>query len=310
LSGLATAEGSASSVFRSGLSVFFPAFNDARSLPDLLAKTFDVLQSFVCDYEVIVINDGSTDNTGEVLDQLRHLYAPYLRVVTHPQNRGYGAALMTGFTHARKEFVFYTDGDGQYDPADLVSLLEAVTANTGLVNGYKTKRHDPWHRVAIGWLYNQFARRLFQIRLRDIDCDFRLIRRSVLEQCQLSSTSGTICVELVRRIEMSGAEVVELPVHHYPRLHGRSQFFRIRSLLATFWQLWALIFRLVVYPLWNGAGNSPRQNSASAISTGTLSMRASGIVCVAIAVLSFLAYARALQLPFISDVYVQIALGR
>lgn len=293
--------------FPFGLSVFFPAFNDARALPDLLARTFAVLRAHVSDYEVIVVNDGSSDDTAEVLEELRLRYDRYLRVVTHPENRGYGAALRSGFANARKEFVFYTDGDGQYDPAELVSLLNAVTAKTGLVNGYKMERNDPWHRVAIGWLYNRFARGLFGIRLRDIDCDFRLIRRSVLADSELISTSGTICVELVRRLEMSDAEVVEVPVHHYPRMHGKSQFFRVRSLVTTFVQLCDLFRRLVLHPLFNHPLlNEVEQGSRSE----TLSPLLVSLTCVAIVVLSFLAYARSLWLPFVSDDYVQIALGR
>ncbi len=284
------------------MSVFFPAFNDARALPELLARTFAVLRAHVSDYEVIVVNDGSSDDTAEVLETLRLQYDPYLRVVTHPQNRGYGAALRSGFANARKEFVFYTDGDGQYDPTELISLLNAVTAKTGLVNGYKMERNDPWHRVAIGWLYNRFARGLFGIRLRDIDCDFRLIRRSALADSELISTSGTICVELVRRLEMSGAEVVEVPVHHYPRVHGKSQFFRVRSLATTFVQLCALFRRLVLVPL---CGSDEQK-----ILSGNLSPLVVSLTCVAIVVLSFLAYARSVWLPFVSDDYVQIALGR
>ncbi|MBI1786034.1 MAG: glycosyltransferase [Acidobacteria bacterium] len=295
--------GSECFLFQFGLSVFFPAFNDARSLPDLLARTFRVLRAHVADYEVIVVNDGSVDDTAQVLEQLRRQYEPHLRVVTHADNRGYGAALRSGFTHARKEFVFYTDGDGQYDPAELLCLLRSVTANTGLVNGYKTERQDPWHRVAIGWLYNQFARRLFRIRLRDIDCDFRLIRKSVLDECELTSTSGTICVELVRRIEMSGVEVVERPVHHYPRLHGRSQFFRVRSLATTFLQLCALFCRLVLLPVWTRATALPNP-------TSRLTLKPAILICLAIAMLAVLAYARALWLPFIADDYLQIELGR
>src|SRR6185295_156982 len=171
-------------------------------------------------------------------------YAPHLRVVTHQQNRGYGGALRSGFASSTKEFVFYTDGDGQYDPGELLALLRKVSPGMGLVNGYKIARHDPWRRVAIGWLYNRFARFLFGVKLRDIDCDFRLIRRSLLDQIDLSSTSGTICVELVLKLEMLAPRVVEAPVHHYPRLHGRSEFLRLRSLATTFVQLAGLCVRL------------------------------------------------------------------
>src|SRR5262249_42274253 len=114
--GLCPAEGNNRLRFPNGLSVFFPAYNDARALPDLLARTFIVLSAHVADYEVIVINDGSMDDTAVVLDRLRRLYAPHLRVITQPKNLGYGAALRSGFAAARKEFIFYTDGDGQYDP--------------------------------------------------------------------------------------------------------------------------------------------------------------------------------------------------
>src|ERR1041385_7520698 len=104
-------------LFPFSLTVFFPVFNDALALPDLLERTFATLRENVAEYEVIVINDGSTDETGLVLDSLSKRYAPHLRVVTHARNQGYGAALRSGFANATKQFVFYTDGDGQYDPA-------------------------------------------------------------------------------------------------------------------------------------------------------------------------------------------------
>jgi hypothetical protein len=143
--------------------------------------------------------------------------------------------------------VFYTDGDGQYDVAELPKLLARQRPGTGLVNGYKLERHDPWHRVLIGNIYNRFAKLLFGVRIRDIDCDFRLIRRSLLEELHLTSTSGTICVELVRKIELTGCGVEEVGVHHYPRVYGRSQFFRLKSLATTFRQLVALWLKIVVF---------------------------------------------------------------
>jgi glycosyltransferase involved in cell wall biosynthesis len=231
-----------------GVSVFFPAYNDAPSLPTLIGKTFAVLEDHVEDYEVIVVNDGSQDNTGEVLLQLADMYGPRMRIVTHEVNRGYGGALRSGFAAATKEFVFYTDGDGQYDVGELPKLLEKMDPSVSFVNGYKLERNDPWHRIWIGKTYNQFARLLFDVTLRDIDCDFRLIRRSLVEAIELESTSGTICVELVRKLELCGMEVVEVGVHHYPRLHGKSQFFRLKSLLTTFYQLFRLWVWLLVFP--------------------------------------------------------------
>ncbi|MBI3209448.1 MAG: glycosyltransferase family 2 protein [Candidatus Solibacter usitatus] len=227
-----------------GISVFFPAYNDAPSLPGLLETTFRVLAANFADYEVIVVNDGSRDATAQVLQRLQIQYGTRLRVVTHAANRGYGGALRSGFEAATKELVFYTDGDGQYDPAELMELYKQMEPGVGFVNGYKLQRNDPRHRIWIGNAYNRFARVLFGVRIRDIDCDFRLIRGDVLKRLQLVSTSGTICVELVRKLELSSCGVRETGVHHYPRLHGRSQFFRFRSLLTTPYQLLRLRMEL------------------------------------------------------------------
>src|SRR5581483_8515113 len=180
------------------------------------------------------------------LESLAKQYSSRLRVVTHPENRGYGGALRSGFAAATRDFVFYTDGDGQYNPSELPLLLGLVGPSTGLVNGYKLERHDPAHRIWIGSTYNFCARLLFGIRIRDIDCDYRLIRRSLLDRIHLTSTSGTICVELVRKLELSGCEVAEVGVHHYERQHGKSQFFRVKSLATTFSQLLKLWWRLVI----------------------------------------------------------------
>ena len=232
--------------------MFFPAYNDAPSIAPLVDKTFELLRGRVADFEVIVVNDGSFDNTAVVLGELEARYGDAFRVITHAENRGYGAALRSGLAAARKEFVFYTDGDGQYDVGELPKLLDRMKPDVGLVNGYKLERSDPLRRILIGAVYNRFARLVFRIRLRDIDCDFRLIRRALLDQMRLASTSGTICVELVRKRELSRYRAVEVGVHHYPRLHGRSQFFRFRSLMTTLWQLWRLWIRLVVAPAFTG----------------------------------------------------------
>ena len=298
-----TAQGESTVRFRSGLSVFFPAYDDAMSLETLLPRTFETLRRVAEDFEVIVVNDGSTDATAEVLEKMRVRYAPHLRIVTHPVNLGYGAALRSGFAAATKEFIFYTDGDGQYDPAQLEDLLQAVTPEVALVNGYKIERHDPWHRIIIGKTYNQVARAIFGIQLRDIDCDFRVIRRSALEHSHLRSTGGTICIELVRSLEATDQKVVEVPVHHYPRLHGSSRFFRVRSLLTTFLQLCQIYFRLVLLPFFSGS--QPPRRMEPLPSRGTACA-----VMLAVAALSFLTYFKALQLPFISDSYDQLQRAR
>jgi glycosyltransferase involved in cell wall biosynthesis len=232
----------------SSVSVFFPAYNDALSIRRLVIDAFETLRENVTDYEVIVVNDGSGDPTGEVLAELEKQYAPHMRVITHERNRGYGGALRSGFAAASKDLVFYTDGDGQYDVREMPRLLDQMGPDVGLVNGYKLKRSDPWHRIWIGNAYNAFSRFLFQIRIRDIDCDYRLVRRQLLQEIKLESTSGTICLELVRNLELRPYRIVEVGVSHYPRLHGSSQFFRFRSLLTTFNQLIKLYRKLVMAP--------------------------------------------------------------
>lgn len=226
------------------LTLFFPAYNDAPSLPALVASAFEVAPLCTDDFEVLVINDGSRDSTAGVLANLQALHGPRMRVVTHPVNRGYGAALRTGFTESRGEFVFYTDGDGQYDLRDLPALVAAMPAGSGWANGYKQGRSDPPHRVVAGRAYCALVRFLFGFHLRDVDCDFRLMRRADLARLPLSSTSGTICVELVTLLERSGLRAAEVPVRHLPRLHGKSQFFRLRPLLETLGQLIRLRARL------------------------------------------------------------------
>ena len=235
-------------MFDHSLSVFFPAYNDAPSLPGLVAKTFAVLRQHVADFEVTVVNDGSTDLSAAVLERLVLVHGPRLRVVTHEVNRGYGGALRSGFESATKDFVFYTDGDGQYDVNELPKLLALMDDRVSFVNGYKLERNDPWHRIFIGKTYNRLARLMFGVHLKDIDCDFRLIRRSLLELIKLDSTSGTICVELVRKLELCGMQVAEVGVHHYPRVHGKSQFFRLKSLTTTFYQLLRLWWWILVAP--------------------------------------------------------------
>ncbi len=229
------------------LSVFFPAYNDAPSLPQLVGQAFETAARLTEDFEVIVVNDGSWDNTDEVLAELQRKLGPRLRVVRHAVNRGYGGAVRSGFEAAAKDWIFYTDGDGQYDVTELPRLVEALAPGVGLVNGYKISRSDVFYRRWIGAGYLWTVRRLFQIRIRDVDCDFRLVRRSVMDGIELESTSGPVCVELVRKIQDTGCGVVEIPVRHLPRLHGRSQFFRPWNLVKSLWQLGLLYIKLWSY---------------------------------------------------------------
>jgi len=224
----------------SSISAFFPCYNDAGSIAAMVEKAAGALRGVTADFEIIVVDDGSSDDSVAVLEAMAPR-APYLRIVRHRTNRGYGAALRSGFESATREFVFYTDGDGQYDPEELPVLVQVMREGIGLVNGYKIQRADPPHRVIIGRTYQFVARRLFDIPLKDVDCDFRLMRTEELRRIPLTFESGAIGVELVRRLQDSGCRMVEVPVHHYPRLHGRSEFFRLRhviNLLSDLWRLW------------------------------------------------------------------------
>jgi len=201
------------------------------------------LRDVADDYEILVINDGSADYTADVLDELASRY-PELRVIHHEKNTGYGGALRSGFSHATKELIFYTDGDAQYDPRELVRLLAAWSDDVDLVNGYKISRSDPLHRIVIGRLYHWMVKLAFGLRLRDVDCDFRLMRRSIFDCVHLESDSGVICVELMKKVQDAGFRIVEVPVHHYHRAYGKSQFFNFRRIWRTGKQLCGLWWKL------------------------------------------------------------------
>jgi glycosyltransferase involved in cell wall biosynthesis len=222
-----------------GISVFFPAFNDEGSIGGLVGDALALLPTLADDYEVIVVNDGSSDRTADVLEELARA-EPRLRIVHHESNRGYGAALRTGFASATKELVFYTDGDGQYDVRELARLRPLLVAGVDVVNGYKVERADQWRRKALGAAYNRVAHLLFKLPIRDVDCDFRLLRRRAVEGIELFSSSGSICVELVHKLYRAGCVFVEVPVNHYPRAHGRSQFFTLRRVGRTALDLMSL----------------------------------------------------------------------
>ncbi len=238
------------------VSVFFPAYNDEGTIAKMVMDALAVLPNLTDDYEIIVINDGSTDETGAVLNKLAETLS-CLRVINHDGNKGYGAALRTGFDQASKDLIFYTDGDGQYDARAMTVLFPLMRDGVDVVNGYKIKRSDNLRRKVLGAVYNQLARFMFRVPIRDVDCDFRLIRRRAIEQVELVSSSGIICVEMVRKLHAAGCVFAETPVHHYPRTHGESQFFTLPRVARTaldFFLLWVKIVALRPF-----ASDSPRQ---------------------------------------------------
>ena len=228
-----------------GLSVFFPAYNDSGTIASLVITALQSARRLTPDCEIIIVNDGSADATASIADELARTY-PEVRVVHHERNRGYGGALRTGFASATREFVFYTDGDAQYDPAEMALLWERLDDTVDLVNGYKISRSDPLHRVIIGRIYHHTVKLLFGLTVRDVDCDFRLMRRAIFDRVALEKNSGVICLEMMKKIQDAGFRIAEVPVHHYHRAYGRSQFFNFRRLARTAVDVAKLWFALVV----------------------------------------------------------------
>jgi glycosyltransferase involved in cell wall biosynthesis len=228
------------------ISAFFPAYNDAGTIPSMVISVLLTLRQLTDDYEVIVINDGSRDHTAQVLDELARIYPHEVRIVHHSKNRGYGGALRSGFASAAKEWIFYTDGDAQYDPRELKNLVALASDEIDFINGWKIERNDPLHRIVIGRIYQYVVKFFFGLKLKDVDCDFRLMRRLVFDKVQLTSDSGVICVELMKKVQDNGFRLVETPVHHYHRAYGKSQFFNFRRLMQVARDLGKLWLRLVV----------------------------------------------------------------
>jgi glycosyltransferase involved in cell wall biosynthesis len=246
---------------RPGISAFFPAFNDAGTIASMVLAALHTCASLTDDYEVIVVNDGSTDYTGEVLADIASRYE-HVKVVTHPTNRGYGGALRTGFKTASKELVFYTDGDAQYDAHELAMLLPSMRPEVDIVQGYKIARHDPIFRIVIGKVYHWIVKLSFGLRVKDTDCDFRLIRKAALERIELTSDTGTICVELVKKLQESGAVFAEVPVHHYHRAYGKSQFFNVRRVA----QVGTTLLRVWLDLVWQKRHRPPTVKASRAVS--------------------------------------------
>jgi len=245
------------------ISAFFPCYNDEATIASMVNLAFATIDGVGTEGDVTVVNDGSTDGSAEVLAGLQAT-EPRLAVVTHERNRGYGGALLSGFAAATKQWVFYTDGDAQFDPAELAQLVEAATPEVDVVQGYKLRRADNVARRVIGRIYHRFVAFMFGLKIRDTDCDFRLIRKETLDRIQLVHTTGVICVELVRKLQDSGARFVEVPVHHYPRTHGQSQFFNFASVARSLRDLAALWFRLVVLRRGDRVTPAPSGDAGSA----------------------------------------------
>ncbi len=227
---------------RPSISAFFPAYNEEANIGELCLKTAKVLRAVAGEWEVIAVDDGSRDRTAAVVTAL-HRRERRIRVVSHPSNRGYGAAVRTGFDAARLDWIFFTDGDGQFDVAEIDRLLPLMESND-LVVGFRIKRADPLQRRLNAWAWGSLVRFLFGLKgVRDIDCAFKIVRRSVFDTFRLETNGAMISTELLVKARKNGFRIAEVGVDHYPRRAGVQSGAKLRVIARAFRELFRCWFR-------------------------------------------------------------------
>ncbi len=201
------------------LSIFMPAYNEEGNIAATIMDATKAAKTVSKDYEIIVVNDGSRDKTAEIVTGLAHL-DPHIRLVNHSQNRGYGAAVKTGLKACRKDWIFFTDSDGQFHYDELEKFVIA-TQSADLVMGYRKKRMDPFHRVFVAQvLLKIWNFVLFGLTVRDVDCAYKLFSRQLLLSIKLKTESAITVSEFIIKAKAVGARIVQLPVQHYSRRFG------------------------------------------------------------------------------------------
>jgi glycosyltransferase involved in cell wall biosynthesis len=226
------------------LSLFFPAHNEEANLESAVEKAIPVLNKVAKKYELIIVNDGSRDKTGEIAAKLAQRY-PFIKIITHSSNQGYGVALKSGFYNSRYEWIVFTDADGQFDFSEVTKLIEKV-GETDIVAGYRINRQDSFKRKLFGWGWTMLSRVLLGIRVRDVDCAFKLVRKDVFEKIpRLQSTrGGMISPELLARAKKAGFRMTEVGVRHYPRGGGKQTGAELKIILKSFWELFQLWWQI------------------------------------------------------------------
>jgi glycosyltransferase involved in cell wall biosynthesis len=225
------------------LSVVLPAYNEKENICAVVEHTLEALPRLVDDFEIIVVDDGSTDGTSEVLTDLLAEHHPKLRVVRHRVNRGYGAAIRTGFVNSGAELLFYTDSDRQFDVGELEWFLPLL-AEYDVVVGFRVYRYDTVLRCILSWFYNRLVRVVFRVRVRDVDCAFKLFRREVIHKITIESTDFFVDTELVARARKWNFRIIEKGVRHYPRIAGQTTVYPsdIPRTLRTVRRMWRRIY--------------------------------------------------------------------
>jgi len=228
------------------ITVFFPCYNEQDNVAKVTEQAVRVLEDLGADYEVIIVDDGSSDGTGRVADQMAAAN-PRVRVIHHPQNRGYGAALQSGFRGATKELVFYTDGDAQFDIAEMPPLLPLME-DYDIVSCYRMNRQDTPVRKLCGWLWTRLTGVLFSLNLRDIDCAFKLYKRAIFDNIRMESQGALIDTEILARAARQGYRITQRGVHHYPRTAGQQTGGNPKVILRAFKEVIKLRRRIVSGP--------------------------------------------------------------
>jgi glycosyltransferase involved in cell wall biosynthesis len=227
------------------LSFFFPAHNEAENIEPLVREALGALSALADQFEIICVNDGSRDGTAEIADRLatEHLS---VRVVHHPTNRGYGAALRSGLAAARYPLVCFLDGDRQFRVADLVRLLDRLDRpdQPDVVVGYRLKRADPTLRLVYARAYRLALRIFFGLRVRDPDCACKLFKREALEGIRLESGGAFLSAELLIKLQHSGRRLAETGVPHYPRTAGTASGANPKVVLRAVRDFWRLRLRM------------------------------------------------------------------
>jgi glycosyltransferase involved in cell wall biosynthesis len=224
------------------ISVFFPCYNEEGNVGRVVGRAKEVLEQMGADYEIIIVDDGSKDRTGQIADELAKR-DNRIKVIHHSPNGGYGAALQSGIRAATKELIFFTDGDGQFDTVEIKLLLPLIEQND-IVCGYRLNRNDPVIRKINGWLWTKLVCLLFGMRIRDIDCAFKMFRREVFDHIKMSSSGALISAEILARATRSGCRITEAGVHHYPRTAGKQTGAKLKVILRAFKELFSLYNRI------------------------------------------------------------------
>ena len=220
------------------ISVFLPCYNEQDNVARTTEQALSVLENIEVDFEIIIVNDGSSDATGRIADEIA-AGNRRIRVVHHPTNLGYGAALQSGFRAATKELVFYTDGDGQFDITEMPALLGLIP-RYDIVSCYRLNRQDNLIRKINAWCWTKLVCLLFRMRVRDIDCAFKLYKREIFDNIKMVSTGALIDAEILARAVRKGCTITQKGVHHYPRKAGKQTGADIKVILRAFRELFKL----------------------------------------------------------------------